>query len=61
MQEKPFDCMHTKYRDDARKLYYSEECLKYGYVPQEICAARVSVSAVELLATLPASIWTSLD
>lgn len=62
MQEKPFDCMHKKkYRDDAKELYYSEESLKCGYVPQEICAARVPVSAFELFASLPASIWTSVD
>lgn len=49
MQEKPFDCMEgeKKYRDDANELYYSEESLKYGYVPQEICAARVSAGAFE--------------
>lgn len=61
MQEKPFDCMHRKYRDDAKELYYSEESLKCGYVPQEICAARVSVSAFEPFASLPASIWTLVD
>lgn len=32
MQEKPFDCMHKKLRDDAKELYYLEESLK--------CAAR---------------------
>lgn len=48
MQEKPFDCMHLKKcKDEVEELYYSESSQKYGYVPQLICAARVSVSAFE--------------
>ena len=35
MQEKPFDCMHEKYRDDAKELYYL-----VGVSEMWICAAR---------------------
>lgn len=62
MQEKPF-LPHAEKNTEMiqrnsitqRNFWNMDMCRK------KICAARVSVNAFELFASLPASIWTSVD